>query len=161
VYWEFFNHNAFDQCGLFPGGVPGVTCISDGNTKFKPTWAVEINYYMDLGFLPENMQYFSISGRAGWYGKKGAENAPLPTAFPGNISTAVELNSEPIRLTMDASKAIWGPKYSHFVDVWVAYRYWQNKFGLDHANSLVCNVRGVSNQSCTESSLYSGITVKF
>ena len=25
-----------------------------------------------------------------------------------------------------------GPKYSHFVDVWVAYRYWQNKFGLDH-----------------------------
>src|SRR5712664_3553398 len=103
MYWEFFNHNAFDQCGLFPGGVPGVTCISDGNTKFKPTWAVEINYYMDLGFLPENMQYFSISGRAGWYGKKGAENAPLPTAFPGNISTAVELNSEPIRLTMDAS----------------------------------------------------------
>src|SRR5882762_3588084 len=162
MYWEFFNHNAFDQCGLFPGGVPGVTCISDGNTKFKPTWAVEINYYMDLGFLPENMQYFSISGRAGWYGKKGAENAPLPTAFPGNISTAVELNSEPIRLTMDASKAIWGPKYSHFVDVWVAYRYWQNKFGLDHANSVVCNVApGVSNHSCTESSLYSGITVKF
>jgi hypothetical protein len=162
VYWEFFNHNAFDQCGVFAGTVPGVSCISDGNTKFKPTWAVEINYYMDLGFLPENMQYFSISGRAGWYGKKGAENAPLPTAFPGNISTAVELNSEPIRLTMDASKAIWGPKYSHFVDVWVAYRYWQNKFGLDHANSVVCNVSpGVSNHSCTESSLYSGITVKF
>jgi hypothetical protein len=162
VYWEFFNHNAFDQCGVFAGTVPGVSCISDGNTKFKPTWAVEINYYMDLGFLPENMQYFSISGRAGWYGKKGAENAPLPTAFPGNISTAVELNSEPIRLTMDASKAIWGPKYSHFVDVWVAYRYWQNKFGLDHANSVVCNVApGVSNHSCTESSLYSGITVKF
>src|SRR5712672_3834663 len=161
MYWEFFNHNAFDQCGLFPGGVPGVTCISDGNTKFKPTWAVEINYYMDLGFLPENMQYFSISGRAGWYGKKGAENAPLPTAFPGNISTAVELNSEPIRLTMDASKAIWGPKYSHFVDVWVAYRYWQNKFGLDHnAPSIACSatVGGVNRPSgaCTESSLYSG-----
>jgi len=25
---------------------------------------------MDLGFLPENMQYFSISGRTAWYGKK-------------------------------------------------------------------------------------------
>ncbi len=162
VYWEFFNHNAFDQCGLFPGGVPGLTCLSDGNTKFKPTWAVETNYYMDLGFLPENMQYFSISGRVAWYGKKGTENEPLPFSAPGNVNTAVELNSEPIRLTMDVSKAIWGPKYSHFVDVWVAYRYWQNKFGLDHKNSVVCNVApGVSNNSCTEESLYSGITVKF
>jgi len=70
--------------------------------------------------------------------------------------------SEPIRLTLDASKAIWGPKYSHFVDVWVAYRYWQNKFGLDHnAAPGVCTVAGVSTNSCTESSLYSGITVKF
>ena len=43
----------------------------------------------------------------------------------------MEFNSEPIRLTIDASKAMWGAKYSHFVDVWVAYRYWQNKFGLD------------------------------
>jgi hypothetical protein len=163
VYWEFSNHNAFDQCGVFgPGGIPGTTCLTDGNTSFKPTWAVETNYYMDLGFLPENMQYFSISGRAAWYGRKGTENNPLPLALPGNVNTAVEFNSEPIRLTMDASKAMWGAKYSHFVDVWVAYRYWQNKFGLDHANSTVCNVSpGVSNHSCTESSLYSGITVKF
>ena len=63
-------------------------------------------------------------------------------------------------------KAIWGPKYSHFVDVWVAYRYWQNKFGLDHnAPSIACSatVGGVTRPSgaCTESSLYSGITVKF
>jgi hypothetical protein len=162
VYWEFSNHVAFDQCGLFPGTVPGISCLNDGNTKFKPTWAVETNYYMDLGFLPENMQYFSISGRAGWYGRKGAENEPLPIAAPGNVSTAVEFNSEPIRLTFDASKAVLGAKYSHFVDVWVAYRYWQNKFGLDHNNSVVCNVApGVSNHSCTEESLYSGITVKF
>ena len=61
-----------------PGGIPGTTCLTDGNTSFKPTWAVETNYYMDLGFLPENMQYFSISGRAAWYGKKGTENNPLP-----------------------------------------------------------------------------------
>jgi hypothetical protein len=163
VYWEFSNHNAFDQCGVFGGvGIPGITCTVDGNTSFKPTWAVETNYYMDLGFLPENMQYFSISGRAAWYGKKGTENNPLPFAAPGNVNTAVEFNSEPIRLTFDASKAALGAKYSHFVDVWVAYRYWQNKFGLDHSLSVNCNVRpGVSNNSCTESSLYSGITVKF
>jgi len=165
MYWEFYNQNAFTQCGAgwqlpapaiaYPS--PGANCLVDGNRSFDPTWAVEINYYMDLGFLPENMQYFSISGRAGWYGKKGFENNPLP-----GVKTAVELNSEPIRLTLDASKAVWGPKYSHFVDVWVAYRYWQNKFGIDHSASAVCNIApGVSNNTCTESTVYSGITVKF
>src|SRR5215475_1753754 len=55
AYWEFSNHNAFDQCGVFgPGGIPGATCLIDGNTSYKPTWAVETNYYIDDGFLPEN-----------------------------------------------------------------------------------------------------------
>jgi hypothetical protein len=169
VYWEYYNHNSFAQCNSgFSGAIPGLTCLSDGNTKFKPTWAVETNYYMDLGFLPESMQYFSISGRAAWYGKKGSDTEPLPAlgAINGAYPTAVEFNSEPIRLTFDASKAIWGPKFSHFVDVWVAYRYWQNKFGLDHnAPSAACSatVGGVTRPSgaCTESSLYSGVTVKF
>jgi hypothetical protein len=64
--YKEINHNAFDQCGSIyaAGPVPGVSCISDGNTNYKTTWAVETNYYMDLGFLPENMQFFSISGRA-------------------------------------------------------------------------------------------------
>jgi hypothetical protein len=168
VYWEFANHFGFEQCGNgFAGNIAGFNCLADGNARFNATWAVETNYYMDLGFLPENMQYFSISGRAAWYGKKGTENNPLPfmqpfvAAFP-TANSAVEFNAEPIRLTMDASKLMWGPKYSHFVDVWVAYRYWQNKFGLDHNTSTLCNIApGVSNHSCTESSLYSGITVKF
>jgi hypothetical protein len=161
MYYEFYNRNAFTQCGagwqLPAPAIPGVNCLVDGNRSFDPTWAVETNYYMDLGFLPENMQLWSISGRAAWYGKKGPENAPLP-----GTSTAVEFNSEPIRLTFDASKAIWGPKFTHFVDVWVAYRYWQNKFGLDHNNSTACNISpGVSNNTCTESSVYTGVTVKF
>ena len=120
-----------------------MTCIVDGNTSFNTTWAVEINYYMDLGFLPENMQYFAISGRAGWYGPKGNAERPAAPRVAGAVSTATktEFNSEPIRLTFDASKAFWGPKYSHFVTTWVAYRYWQNKFGLDHNAELgVCNV---------------------
>jgi hypothetical protein len=161
MYYEFYNRNAFVQCGagwqLPAAAIPGVNCLTDGNRSFDPTWAVETNYYMDLGFLPENMQFWSISGRAAWYGKKGNENNPLP-----GTPTAVEFNSEPIRLTFDASKAIWGAKFSHFVDVWVAYRYWQNKFGLDHNTSTACNISpGVSNNSCTESTIYTGITVKF
>jgi hypothetical protein len=162
MYWEFNNRNAFTQCGGgFAGAIPypaaGASCLVDGERSFNPTWAIETNYYMDLGFLPPNMQFWSISGRAGWYGKKGYENNPLV-----GVKTAIELNSEPIRLTFDASKAFMGPKYSHFVDLWVAYRYWQNKFGIDHAASAVCNVTpGVSNHSCTESTVYAGITAKF
>jgi hypothetical protein len=153
------NHNAFDSCGVFTAGIPGVNCLADGNTDFKWTWAVEINYYMDLGFLPENWQYFSISGRAGFYGPKGDSNQPLTGIMPSKT----EINSEPIRLTFDASKAVWGAKYTHFVDLWVAYRYWQNKFGLDHNSSVnnICAVNGVSTHSCTEESLYAGVTVKF
>jgi hypothetical protein len=157
--YKEINHNSFDSCGLFGPGTPGVNCLSDGNTDFKTTWAVEINYYMDLGFLPENMQYFSISGRAGFYGPKGDSNAPLTGIMPSKT----EINSEPIRLTFDASKAIMGAKYSHFVDVWVAYRYWQNKFGLDHNSSVngICAVNGVSTNTCTEQTVYTGITMKF
>ena len=166
AYWEFSNHNAFTQCGLFVAGPAGTVCNSDGNVKYNATWAVETNYYMDLGFLPETMQYFSISGRAGWYGPKGDSNGLPALSGPGRFSTAskTEFNSEPIRLTFDASKAFIGPKYSHFVDLWVAYRYWQNKFGLDHnAMPGVCTVAGTgqSTNSCTESTVYSGITVKF
>jgi len=164
--YKEINHNAFTQCGLFGPGIPGVTCHSDGNVDFKTTWAIETNYYMDLGFLPESMQYFAISGRAGWYGPKGDSNGLPALSGVGNMSTAtkVEFNSEPIRLTLDASKAVAGAKYSHLVDVWVAYRYWQNKFGLDHnAMPGVCTVAGTgqSTNSCTESTVYSGITVKF
>jgi hypothetical protein len=164
--YKEINHNAFDQCGLFGPGTPGVTCLADGNTDFKTTWAVETNYYMDLGFLPENMQFFSISGRAAWYGPKGDQNSPLAGLGVGRLSTATktEFNGEPIRLTFDASKAFMGPKYSHFVDVWVAYRYWQNKFGLDHnASPGVCTIAatGQSTNSCTESTVYTGVTVKF
>ncbi len=163
MYYEFFNQNAFAQCGsAFAGSVAGVTCLFDGDRSFNPTWAVETNYYMDLGFLPENMQFWSISGRAAWYGKKGMENNPLPYLAPRNIYTAVEFSSEPIRLTFDASKAVWGPKYSHFVDVWVAYRYWHNKLGLDNTLSASCNISpGVSNNTCTEKSAYGGVSLKF
>ena len=164
--YKEINHNAFQQCnGLFAGNIPGFNCLADGNTSYKTTWAVETNYYMDLGFLPENLQFFAISGRAAWYGKKGNDNEPCGLGC-GGAPSAVEFNSEPIRLTLDASKAMWGSKYSHFVDVWVAYRYWQNKFGLDHnAPSAACSVTigGVTRPSgaCTEESAYAGVTVKF
>ncbi|MBR1222752.1 hypothetical protein JQ557_32455 [Bradyrhizobium sp. U87765 SZCCT0131] len=160
LYYQEWNHNAF----LTPGFVPaGFTGLPDGNTHFHPTWAVEINYYMDLGFLPESLRYFAVSGRAGFYGPKGT-GAYGNYTIPATNATKMEINSEPIRLTFDASKAFWGPKYTHFVDVWVAYRYWENKFGLDDgnpANGVCFFANGVNNKSCTEKSLYSGVSVKF
>jgi hypothetical protein len=156
--YKEINHNAFDTCAT--GVLASSSCSYNGNTDYHVTWAVETNYYMDLGFLPESVRYFAISGRAGWYGPKGNQDAPLTTT--GGVATKTELNAEPIRLTFDASKAFLGPKYTHFVDVWVAYRYWQNKFGLDHSLSPTCNISpGVSNNSCTEQSASAGITVKF
>jgi hypothetical protein len=157
LYYKEWGHNAYTQCGLFGPGVVGVTCSADGAVDFHGTWAVEANYYMDLNFLPAWLP-LSISGRAGFYGSKGLQNSPLPGPA-GGTKTAVEINSEPIRLTLDASRAL-GSKEAHLVDVWVAYRYWQNKFGLDHSASPTCTV-GLASGSCTEETVYTGVTVKF
>jgi hypothetical protein len=167
LYYQEWNHNAYLTPGLVGTGCVTIngfcTGIDDGNTRFNATWALELNYYMDLGFLPESINYFSVSGRAGFYGPKGA--GASPTAVQNFNKTAIEINSEPIRLTFDASKAFYpgGAKYSHYLDVWVAYRFWENKFGLDdqNVNNTVCYTAGVNNRSCTEKSLYAGVTAKF
>ncbi|MBR0725010.1 hypothetical protein [Bradyrhizobium manausense] len=160
------SHKSFLQCGLFNPGTPDVTCLLDGNRRFPPTWKVETNYYMDLGFLPESIRYFAISGRVSVTGTKGDMNTLPALSGVGRFSNAskIELNSEPIRLTFDAGKAFIGPKYSHFVDLWVAYRYWQNKYGLDsNAAPGTCTVAatGASTNSCTEKSASAGVSVKF
>lgn len=145
MYYKEVNHNAF----LFNNGLIG------GHLDFEGTWTVEANYYMDLGFLPQWLP-LSISGRAAWIGTKGLGTNQI---IPNNVPRAMEFNSEPIRLTLDASRMIWGDKRSHFLDIWVAYRYWQNKFGLDHKLSPTC--LGANIRSCTESSVFSGVTLKF
>lgn len=144
LFYKETNHNAFLTGPLDP----------DGSTNLRGTWAVETNYYMDLKFLPEQLP-LAFSGRAAWYGPKGTGTTNVIT---NNIPTKTEFNSEQ-RLTLDVSRMAFGPTRSHLVDVWVAYRYWQNKFGLDHENNVNC--RGVKINSCTESSLYSGVSVKF
>jgi hypothetical protein len=159
LYYKEYNHGAFVQCGA-----PLVfgLCSPDGSKEYDGTWSIETNWYMDLGFLPENMRYFAISGRANVTGPKGSEKGiVIPTGLP----TVIEYNTEPFRLTFDLSKAAFGDQYSHQVDVWVAYRYWQNKYGYNHSYSGQCSVgfvAGAANTgSCTESSLNTGVTVKF
>ena len=159
LFYKEINHNSFTQCGaLFVYGA----CSPDGSKDFNATWAIETNWYMDLGFLPESIRYFSISGRVSMIGPKGPEKG---IAVPTSVQTVIEYNTEPVRLTFDASKAVLGDKYSHLVDVWVAYRYWQNKYGYNHSYSGECTLNfvagGVNTGSCTESSVNTGVTVKF
>lgn len=149
LYYKEWNHNSFVGPAFTGGRGP-----ADANVDYNGTWAVEMNYYMDLGFLPEYMP-FSISGRGKLIGPKGTGiEASVASVMP----RTTELWIEPIRLTLDVSKLAWGPQYSHHVDVWVAYQYWKNQYGLDAKTDPNCVApRG----GCNMSSVYSGVSVKF
>src|SRR5262249_916392 len=106
VNWQW-NHLSY-LSPMFGGGVG----IVDGVQTFDPSLALEINYYMDLGFLPETVP-LSISGRAGFYGPNGTGTS-LPI-YLASVPNKTQIESEPIRLTLDASRMMWGKKYSHFL----------------------------------------------
>ncbi|MBB4262802.1 MULTISPECIES: hypothetical protein [unclassified Bradyrhizobium] len=147
--WQYSgSYAAISFAPAFPGA-------PNGWLDFDPTWSVFMSYYMPLGFLPESIP-LSVSGNFTIIGPmgRGAKPGVLPAALIA--PTITEYNGEPVRLTLDASKVLWGPKYSHFVDVWVAYKYWRNLLGLDDTSNLAC-----LSLNCRGSSLYSGITVKF
>lgn len=138
--------------GPWTGIKPGVP---DGTLDFNLTWAVEANYYMALGFLPDTIP-LAISGRMLIIGTggRGYTLGQLPTNLLP--PSATQFYTEPIRLTLDASKILWGEKYSHAVDVWVAYQYRQNVLGADHSLN-----RGCQGGACTVSTVYTGISVRF
>lgn len=151
-YYKAWEYTALTTSAYWGGVFPGAP---NGWLDFNGTWAIDANYYMDLGFLPEWLP-LAISGRV-------TVVAPIGTGAPAGVlpslvllPRATEISSEPIRLTLDFSKLVWGPKYSHFTDVWVAWKYDRNILGLDNAHNPAC----VSN-TCEVSTVYAGITVKF
>ena len=151
LYYKEWNHGS-PLTPPFAGPFGPVS----GDTNFNGTWALETNYAMDLGFLPDALP-LTFSGRANLYGPKGRGISSL-VPLAADAQTTTEFNSEQ-KLSLDVSKMAFGPAYSHFLDVWVAYRYWQNKFGLDHTQGPVCT--GASRNSCTEQSWVTGVSVKF
>ena len=148
LYYKEWNHNTFTMVPW--SGAPGTI---NGNTNFDGTWAIETNYSMDLGFLPEAFP-LTFSGYSNFYGPKGNG---VGAAVPGAIKTVVEFNSQQ-KLSLDVSKMMFGPSRSHFLDLWVGYRYWQNKFGLDHTRGVCI---GANSGSCTEQTWTTGVSVKF
>lgn len=163
--WEYSSHNAFTRCGPFGAGIAGTICNSDGNVSYRPTWAVEVNCHMDLGFLPPSLQFFSISGRPGWYGPKGDSNGlPALSGRPllNGLKVRAQQRADPSDIR--CQQGLQGSELFPLRRPMVAYRYWQNEFGLDHnvmAGICTLAANGQSTNSRLESTDYGAVTVKF
>ena len=129
LFYKEWNHNS------------AYAAVDGGATEFNGTWAVETGYSVPVADLP-----LTLSGRFNVYGPKGTGSS-LETA-----KTKTEINSEQ-RLTLDVGKMAYGASRADLVNVFVAYRYWQNKFGINHSSCPA--------NSCTENAVTTGVSVKF
>ena len=109
--------------------------------------------------LAASILFLAVMAPAGVTGAQDTRNMPDEAKPPEAVPFFLLIDSEPVRLIFDSGKAFWGSKHTHRLDVWVAYRYWENKYGFDHNTSPVC--MGLGAGSCVEKSIYPGITVKF
>jgi nucleoside-specific outer membrane channel protein Tsx len=132
LYYKEWQHNQF-------AGIPSQDLSYDG------TWAIEMVYAMPLGFLPPSIP-LTFSGYANFYGPKGNGGGVVGI---GGTQTTTEFHSEQ-RLTLDVGK-IMG-YHPGFYSVFVGYRYWHNKFGIDPSTLLTWT---------TESTWLTGATIEF
>ncbi len=137
-------YKEWNHFGLFPD--------NSGNTDFDTTWRVEGAYTQPLDpFIPLPLTFNTV------YGINGPKGAGSPDAYNANGTNAfgtVTGTTKPEyfvspKLTLDVGK-IAGQRPG-LVSVYVAYRYWVNKFGADPA----------LNTFTKESSWATGVTVAF
>jgi len=117
MWYKEWNHQGLSPIvgppGSFPAGL-------GTNVTFHDTWDVEFVYGMPLGFLPPSIP-LSILGFTNIHGPKGPDGFGAPTK--------TEVLSEN-HLNLDLGQMVAGtPKW---LDLWVGYRYWFNKFGVNH-----------------------------
>jgi hypothetical protein len=110
-----------------------------GTTYYRSDWRVEYLLNVPIGPKGTPLVFTSL---AGINGPKGPGQ--------GNAVTATEYFTVQ-KLTLDFGQVTWNKP--NLVSVWVAYTYWQNKFGIPHETDPT----GAS----TESSLALGITAAF
>jgi hypothetical protein len=111
-YYKEWNHN-----GIVPqlGSPAGMR----ENVEFKGTLEFETQYMQPLSFLGGVPLRFS-----------GFTNVVLPKGNDGfGTPTKTELLTDN-RLTLDVGKLV--ADKANWIDLFVGYRYWQNKFGNDH-----------------------------
>jgi hypothetical protein len=106
LYYNERNHNAF------------ITNPTSGITHFQ-TWRVEAGFRTPLG--PKGTPWF-FSSIAGINGPKG-------TGAPNQPSTKTE-SFFTQKLSLDVGQVV--ANKPGMVSIYVAYVYWQNKFGIDH-----------------------------
>lgn len=121
---------AFDVPGYLLLGIVGVkeannngitdACFCIGKkVNFDPYWGVEVSYMQPLTFTGLPLRF---SGFTTIYGRKGADGFGVPTKE--------EVLSDN-RLTLDVGKL--AAQRANWIDTFVGYRYWRNKFGSDSA----------------------------
>jgi len=97
-----------------------------GAVEFKTTWGVGANYNQPLGFLPTWLP-LTYKALVGLHGPKGfGEN---PVVAVGDRKT--ELFTQQT-LDLDTGKIFWSKP--NMWSMWVGYRYWHNKFGINDTN---------------------------
>jgi len=172
-----FTHNEFNACGP-PGfgdaqspaaGLGGGACIGggsfDGDRSFKWDWNVEIFDAIPLGtFLGSWADPLRIIDITNIRGPKGTGISTAnclaigcfgPVAGFNNNETKTEL-FEDVRLTLDTSAVFWNKK--GIWDTYVGYRYWYNKFGVNHSAALFSQIAPGTG---VESTAYVGTTYHF
>jgi hypothetical protein len=162
LFWKSWGYGADvfpPSIGGFLGTAPPFTGFPDGTKHFSSSWGIDFNYDMPLGFLPENLQYFSISGRGSIRGGGGTGAYGSVVSNPTS-SRVIGYTLEPVRLTLDAGKLFWGPQYNHLVDLWVAWKYDRNLFGYNELVDPTCLTQAVNNGSCSNNTVYAGMTMK-
>jgi hypothetical protein len=91
-----------------------------GNVEFNTTWAVEALYVQPLGFLPPSIP-LTFKSLAVVHGPKGAGEPGVPPRITEYLTQQT--------LSLDVGKMVTGT--SNMFSVWVQYRWWKNKFGLN------------------------------
>jgi hypothetical protein len=99
-----------------------------GNVSFNPTWGVEFLYEQPLGFLPPSIP-LTFNSLITLRGPKGSGE-------PNAARRIVELYSQQ-SISLDIGKVV--AEKPDLVSIWVAYRDWVNKFGLDSKASGLAN----------------------
>jgi len=115
-YYKEWNHNGIvPELNAIGVGCPGA-CAEQ--VDFKGTAEFEAQYMQPLGFTGLPLRF------------SGFTNVVLPKGNDGfGNATKTELLTDN-RLTLDVGKL--AANKGDLVDVFVGYRYWQNKFGGDH-----------------------------
>ncbi len=167
VYWEFLNHNAFTQCGLFGSRRCRADLQPDGNITYNADMGGR-NQLLHGPGLPAREHAVLLDQRPRRLVRtEGRSNNTPCLSGLGRFTTATktEFNSEPIRLTFDASKAFMGSEV-------LALRRPLGCLSLlaeQVRPRPQCDARRLhrrgnrrqSTNSCTESTVYAGVTVKF